>query len=132
MQVVTSSADRLGNTLAPSIDEAGDLLKTGTRRSDDTDIPASHDVGEGERDAIDDGGPAIRSHDNEIVVLSETFQRNFIVQLNMVAKYHHIEAKTQGFERLSSGVFAGRGDQCQIGANHVPEPHFYTAGGHGR
>ena len=129
---MTAGSDRLGNTLAPSIDKAGDLLKTGAGRGDDTDIPARHDVGEGERDAIDDGGPAIRSHDNEIVVLSEAFQRNLIFQLDIVAEQHHIEAKTQGLERLSSGVFAGRGDQYQIGANHVSEPHFYTAGGHGR
>src|SRR6185295_8206612 len=111
-QVMTSGSDRLGNTLAPSIDKAGDLLKTGTRRSDDTDIPAPHDVGEGEWDPIDNGSTAIRSHDNKIVVLSEAFQRNLIVQLDIVAKQHHVEAKTQGLERLSSGIFAGRGDQC--------------------
>ena len=62
-QVAAADAEAVADADPAGVEQRHHLLGTGARRRDDADRAGAHDVGEAERDAADDGGAAVRAHD---------------------------------------------------------------------
>ena len=71
-EVVPAGAERLRDARAELMDAHGHFLRAGAGCADHADRTASHDVGEAERDAVDDGGAAVRTHHHEVVLLARS------------------------------------------------------------
>ncbi len=53
------------------------------------------------------GAAAVRTHDQEIAVATQLFQRYFVLQCDVVAEEHHMKAEPQRLHRFGSCIFAG-------------------------
>ena len=60
---MAAGADRLADARTEPVDEASDLLQAGARGGDDADGAAPDHIGETERNPVEDGGAAVRTHD---------------------------------------------------------------------
>ena len=85
-QVVAAGADGVRDAGAEPVDAGGDLLRAGARGADHADRAAPHDVGEAERNAVDDRRAAVGPHDQEVALaasrLSATSSASGTLSLN--------------------------------------------------
>ena len=109
------------------MDEGGDFLEAGAGGADAADVAAPHHVGEAQRNAVDDGRAAVRSHDQKAVGIGVSLEGDFIGLGYAGAEQHDVEPQPQRLQRLGGGVFARHRDQRQAGAG-VPQAHGQAAG----
>ena len=114
VQVAPAGTDRLRDAGAQPVCEHGDLLQSGARCRHHADRPTPDHVGERERGAVDDGGTAVRPHDDQILLARELLEREFLLHRHVVAEQHDVEAEAQRLHRFGAGVVARRGDQRHV------------------
>ena len=76
----------------------------------------AHSVGEAQRHAADDRGPAVGAHDEQAALASEQLQLDLVVDRDVVAEQEDVEAVLERLERFGRGVAAGRRDEREVGA----------------
>ena len=86
--------------------------------------PRRIDVGEAERNAVDDGGAAIGSHHHQVVVARVRLERQLALGRHVVAEQHDIHAEPQRLHRLGGGVVARHRDQREIVARILGDRHL--------
>src|SRR5262249_37619444 len=96
--------------------QAGRLLEAGAGGADQADPPGPDGVGEAEWDAVQDGGPAVRAHDQATLPEGEPLEQDLVLDRHVVAEEEDVEAALEGLQRLGGGGGAGRRDQGGGGA----------------
>src|SRR5205807_1921508 len=96
-----------------AVHQGGDLLHTGTRSADHAHRAAADHVSEAERDAADDSSTAIRAHEEEGPLDGELLERLLVVDGDIVAEEHNVQAELEGLARFGGGIKAGSGDERQ-------------------
>src|SRR5262245_1175107 len=89
------------------MDAAGHFLHAGARRADHADGAAPDGVGEAERHAGDDRGPAVRPHDEEALLRCEALHRLLFGEWDVVAEEEYVQAALQRLERFGRRVGPG-------------------------
>ena len=72
LEVAPAGAERLRHAAARVVDAARHFLQSGAGRRDEPDVAAPHDVGEAQRNAVDDGRSAVGPHDEEVARRART------------------------------------------------------------
>ena len=116
LQITTTRADGMTDAAAAVGDEAGHFLDARSRRPDDADVATRDGIGEAERNATEDRGAAVGSHDQHASGLCGLLQRDLVGNRNVVGKHHDVEAMADRLHRLGRCINAGHGDQREVGA----------------
>ena len=114
VHVAATGANRLADSLARLVQQAGDLLQAGSRGTDQADAPTAHEVREPQPDAVQDCGAAIGSHDQQVVRAGKAFQVDFILDRDVVREQEHVQAIDQRLASFPGCVRAGYRDQRQV------------------
>jgi hypothetical protein len=73
-------------------------------------------VREPKGNAVDDGGAAVRPHDQQSAFPGKLLQRDFLFQRHVVREEHDVQAVLERAHRFLAGEAAGNRNQCQVGA----------------
>src|SRR5262245_57536291 len=92
LEVAPARADRMADAAARARDQAGYLLDSCTRGSDDADVSAWDDVCESQRQSTDDRCSAIRSHHQKAAFTPLALERRLFLDRDIVGKNHDIKA----------------------------------------
>src|SRR3954453_18048100 len=85
--------------------------------------PAPDDVGEAERDAVDDGGAAVGAHHHEAVIAGVRLQLDLVGDGDVVAEDHDVETEPDRLHRLRRRVVAGYRDQGEVAGRVLGDRH---------
>ena len=100
VQIAPADADRLRDAGAVAVDQAAHLLQAGPGRADQADRAAPDGVGEPERHAVEDRGPAVRAHHQQALCPGQRLQLDLVLDRDVVAEEEHVEAALERLERL--------------------------------
>ena len=109
-----SRPDRLADARALAVDDAGYFLESGARGSDHSDRTAADDIGKAERLPVDDGSPAIRTHDQEAFVAAEGLEGHLVIEGDVVREQHDVESLSEGLARFPRRKGTRKGDDGQV------------------
>ena len=83
---MTTHADHLRAALAELVDETADLLEARAGSADEADAPAPHGIGEAQRHAVENGGAAVRTHDEKVLLRGESLEQDLVGDRDIVAE----------------------------------------------
>ena len=110
-EVAAADAQRRGDPDAGVVEQREQLLAAGAGRGDDADRPGRDDVGEAQPDAVEDGGPAVGSHDEQAALGGVPLERELLLDRHVVAEDHHVAAGLERVHGLDERRRAGHRDQ---------------------
>jgi hypothetical protein len=100
--------------------------------------PGAAEVPEGQRDAVEGGGAAVGPHHEQSEFAGPGLEIDLVVEGDVVAEQHDVEAGVQQVAGLGGRVDAGNRDQRQVGrrqlgprAGQAVHPRHRGAGGRG-
>ena len=118
-QVTSADTDGVGNALAQTVDDGGQLLDTGSGSTDDADGAGSYLVGKCDRHALDDAGTAVRTHNSKSLCMSLLLQTCFVLDRDVVGEHEDVLALVERAVRFKRGICAGDGDDGQVGVRQL-------------
>ena len=114
LQVTAAGAQSLGDTGTELVDQDGELLGTGAGSAADTDGAAMDNVGESQRQTVDNGGTAVGTHHQQLLGNSILLELLFLFHRNVIAEQHDVDVLVQSVLGDIIGMTAGNGDQRQV------------------
>ena len=105
----------MGDAAAEAVDEAGHFLNACAGGGHDADVTAAHDVGQGERDAGDDGRTAVGAHHEKALLNSLLLQLDFILDGDVIGEEHDVESAVDGTQDIQLGHGARQGNHAEVG-----------------
>src|SRR6185295_1339384 len=103
IEITPADADRLRDAVAETVDEADDLLQPRAGGGDEADAPAAHHVGEAERHAVEDGGAAVRPHEQPALAEGQALELELVGERHVVAEEEDVQAALERLERFRGG-----------------------------
>src|ERR1700730_7690629 len=114
MEVAATRANGVADALARLVKQTGDFLETGARGPDQANAAASNHVGKTEADAVEDGGPAIRAHDEQALIAGKVLEVDLVFDRYVVGKEKHMQAICQRLSRFAGREPTWDGDDRQV------------------
>ena len=121
VQVTAADADGIGNALAQTVNDGGQLLNAGAGRANDADGARVNLVGKGNRYTLDDAGAAVRAHDRQTLGMCLFLQCLLILDGDVVTEHEHVHAQIQCTVCFQCRISARNGDDSQIGIRQLPQ-----------
>ncbi len=107
------------------------LLGAGARSGDHPDPPRRDDVGEAEREPVEDGGAGAGAHDEAAEAVGAALEGDLVLDGDAVAEQEHVQARPEGLVGLERRVLAGHRDHRNVAAHAGEGARPPEAGGRG-
>ena len=104
-----------GHAAPQVVNGRADRLQASAGRGYQPDRAAAHPIGEPQADAVNDGGAAVRAHHQQSLLAGGLFERDLVLQRDVVAVQEDVFAQLQRLPGHSRRVAPRHGDQYQIG-----------------
>ena len=120
-QISAAGSDCVGNALAQTVNDGGQFLNSGTGCTDDSDGTRINGVGKSNRNALDDSGSAVRSHNNQALLMCLILNLLLIFDGYVVGEHEHVHVFVQCSLRFQCGICTRNGNNCQVGIRHLSQ-----------
>ena len=118
-QIASTGANQLGNSAAKLVNAYAQLLATGTGRTNNSDVAATHCVAKTQRRAVNDGGSAVWPHHQQPFFVRQLLKRQLVFKRDVVREQHHVEVILQRLTRFTRGKQAVDRDHRQVAVGNV-------------
>ena len=128
VEVAAAGADGVHAAAAQAVDHARDLLDARAGGAHDADVAGIDDVREGDGHARDDAGAAVRSHEEEALLVRLLLQAHLVLEWHVIREGEDVEPQVEGALELGRGVLAGDGEERHVGVGELRDGLFPARG----
>ena len=115
IEVATTGANGMHAAAAQAVDHAGDLLDAGAGGANDADVAGVDDVGEGHGHGGHHAGAAVRTHEEQALLVCLLLQAHLVLERHVVREGEHVEPQVECALELGRRILTGDGEERHVG-----------------